>query len=803
MEMAGTIVRRIAGERGFYTFVVAVLGLGIGVATATFTAVDAALLRPLAYPESHRLVYVQATLMGPSGEVQRYLVSPANFVEMRARSRGIASLDAAVAESFDWIEGDVPARLTGARVTAGLFATLGVEPIAGRTFRPDDAERSVALVAEGLWERAFGRDPGVVGRTIDLGGTTHEVLGVVSDAAAFPTSTEVWVPYRPDDVPDALRHGGSLQVVGRLAETATLDAASDEMNGIAIDLATLYPSNNGGRGIEIGPLREPWVRTARTVMMALMAAVMAFLCATVVNVAGLFLVRAGRRSRLLAVRSALGATRGRLLGDALLEALLLTVAATCLGLALATFVTPLLVEAIGAVPPGGRPSAIDPRTLVFAFFATGVTCLVCAVGPAMLASAVRPAAVLGASARGGTPSSGQRRLQSAVVSGQTVVGVVLLIFASASGARFLELIAVSPGFGERPALAIRIPVSDARFPTHEERTAFATGLSRTLRELPGVTAAGATDVLPVGDPNANWALSIESRPPDDPTAFEVARGRLVTPGYLEAAGIEVVRGRTLTESDGDGSSPVVVVSRFFADRYWAGTDPVGQRIKRRTFDSPFPWLTVVGVVEDVRDGGPGTEIGATVYFPYAQHDSRLGRELSFVVRSDRPAQTLVPAIRDRLSALDPLAPVVSVRTLDELVDDALLPERTTGVALGTFALGGLLLLGLGTYGALSRTVLDRTRELGLRTALGAPGRQVLGSVLSGAARFVLLGLVLGLALGPAVVAWANLGFAAGLEVPGWAYPLAGGLVLTVGLVAALVPGLRALRVSPLIALRSE
>ncbi|MEN8185115.1 MAG: FtsX-like permease family protein [Myxococcota bacterium] len=391
----------------------------------------------------------------------------------------------------------------------------------------------------------------------------------------------------------------------------------------------------------------------------------------------------------------------------------------------------------------------------------------------------------------------------AAVVGQVVLGVILVLSAAASVDRVFELRAVDPGFGANRAVSIRVPISADRFPSFRQRSDVVARIAESLRSIPGVRAAGGSDVLPVGDGTVFWSLSVEDHPPEDPGGVELADGRLVTPGYMEATGISVVRGRALDTRDRAGSMPVVVVSETFGERYWPGEDPIGRRIKRRAYDSAFPWLTVVGVAADVRDGGPATDVSPTAYFPYAQHDVRLGRQLSFVVRSDRVLDELVPEIRIRVASVDPMAPIVRISTLDELLSESMIAERTSGNVLGGLALGGLALLGIGLYGVMSRAVLERRRELGLRRALGAHASEAVWLVLKTGSVSVMVGTVIGLLAGPTVVRLSGLVLGEALDVPLWSYAAAAALLLTVGAVAGVVPALRAVRVSPIISLRSD
>ena len=798
-----SVLRRVRAQIGFYGFVVACLALALGASATVFTVADGFLFRPLPYPGPERLVYAQATLQQSEGGSRRFLVSPANFVEMRQRSSAMASLSAALAENLDLRTERGPTRVPGARATTDLFETLGVNPVLGRVFREQDGESSVVLLGEGFWRRALGGDPGALGTILDVGGRSREVIGIIRDVDAFPPATDLWVPYRPEAVSDSEMHGGSLQVVGRLAGGHTIETAQAEMVRVALDLEALFPGQNGGRGIEVGDLRVPYVENIRGGLLALLASVVVFFLAAMANVGALFLVRAGRASRLVAVRRALGASPSRIVTTAFVEAGAIGAVSAVLGALLAAALVPVLVSSVGAQAPGGGPTLLGLRPLLFGGAMTSFTAFACAVGPVLIHMGTAPARVLREESAGGMGSRAQRRAQSLALLGQTALGVVLVVSALASGGRILSLVRLNPGFGTNDAVAVRIPVPDDRYPSLEGRVAFLDALSEELEGISGVSAVGASDVLPVGDPNVSWALSVEDAPPADPAAFEVAFGRLVTPGYFEAAGIPVVSGRSFDERDGPEGPPVAVVSEAFAREHWGTEDVLGRRIKRRTYDSPFPWLTVVGVTSDVIDGRTTSTFEPAVYFPYAQMDTRLGREVSFVVRSDRATEGLMSEVRSRVNAVDPAAPIVRITTLAALLSDARGPERVTAGMMALFGAAGLLLLALGVYGILSRTLVERYRELGLRRALGADRGDVAANVVWSAGRVVVTGVVLGLLIGPFVLSWTAEVVGSTLSVPRWAYGGASLIVLLVGGLSSIGPAVKAATVDAAVALRGS
>jgi len=793
-----SLLRRCRADSGFYLLAVACLAVGIGATIAVFTVVDASLLKPLAYPRAEELAALSATL----GTDQRYYISPANYIEMRDRNTAFRSLAAVDRHDVDLTGDGDPVRLNGVRATPDLFATLETVPLAGRALAAGDVDAAVAVIGEGLWRQRFGGDRAIVGRTVALDGLAVEIVGVIAAATAFPPDIEIWLPYRPEGAAPSEKHGGSLQVIGRLAPGRTLLDAAADLRRIDDHLQRLYPTNNGGRFTEVTNLRDPAVRDARQTLVLLMVAVGAFLLVACANVAALMTVRASREARRVALLTALGATRMQVAGAAIAEGIVLAAVSGAAGTALAASVQPTLAMSVAALPPGVTPSIGDPRVIAATLATCLLTALVFSLAPALLAARVDPATALHAGARGAV-SRREGRFHGFVIALQATLGMLLVLAAAGSVEQLVRLTGTDPGFDAEGVLTVRVPVSERQYPSFDQRVAFYYNIGASLRSIPGIDAAGATDVLPVGDQGASWAYSVEGQPPDDPAQFQVARGRLVVPGYFEALGIPLVAGRAFTERDRLDAVPVAIVSRYMAEHHWPGEDPLGKRIKRRTYDSEFPWITVVGVVEDVRDGGTDVAIGSTLYLPYAQHDTRLAREMSFVVRSARPTADLAPEIRARIRTIDDRVPIVRVATMVSLLDDSIAAADTSGRVLTGFALAGLFLLASGLYGVVARTVHARRREVGTRMAMGARPIQIVYVVLRTGGAALLAGIALGFAIVPLVTrVWSAL-LGETLQVPSWAYPAAVLLTLVAAGIACVRPALRAAAIDPMAVLRAE
>lgn len=796
------IWRRAGGQPGFYGVVVLCLGLGIGATTTVFAVADTALLRPLPFPRPSELVAVASTFPALGDESLRFLMSPLNVMGVRDRNATLTGVEALETANLDLVGDTGPIRLQGVRATPTLFETMGIGARVGRVSSPEDIGTATAVISEGLWNLAFGRSPDIVGRQVDLDGAATEIVGVVPDRVAYPPGTQVWLPWRPEVAPESRLESGSLQVVARLAPGVSLETASADLDRVAAELEALYPDHDRGRGIVVEALRTPLVRQSRPLLVALAGSVALFLVLSCTNVATLMLVRLRRRAADVALRHALGASRGRLLADALAEGCLLALAGAILGTGVAAVGTPVLYGRLSTNLPGDAPAVTDPRVLFFTAVVAGATVLAFAVGPALVGSRGRPAGLLTGS-RGGTASRTDRRAQTGVVAVQAAVGVLLVVSASGAFQRLRSLLALDPGFAVGGTLTVRVPLQAERWADLDERTAFLGEIRERLTAIPAVSSAGATNILPLADPGASWSFSVEDRPPADESSFEVARGRLITPGYLRAAGIPILAGRDFTDGDRLDGLPVVIVSRRFTDLYWPGEDAVGKRIKRRTYGSRFPWMTVVGVTGDVRDDGPGQDIGPTLYMPYAQQESRLGFEMSFALRVTGTPEAVVREVRRTLGEVDPRMPIIRIAYMQDLLDDALAGQRSAGRLLGGFAAFGLVILALGVFGVTARVVQERTRELAIRVALGAAPGGVGRLVLLGALAPLALGSTVGLALVLPAAGPIESALGGTLDPPLWASVVGPALPLLVGALASLGPAIRAAHRNPAPALRQD
>jgi predicted permease len=800
--------RGLARAPGFTAAAVLTLALGLGANTAIFSVLDAVLLRPLPFHDPERLVLVWETM----GDWRTRWVAPANFVDWRRDARSFAGLAGYSSSDLNLTGAGDPERLKAAVVSDNLFDLVGARPAIGRGFRRGDDESGprVAVLGDGLWRRRFGADPAVVGRTVRLNGEPHEVVGVMAPSFRFPAAAELWVPgaqgipflhsvLRGQDM-RTMRDSHLFTVVARLAPGRTAAEAQAEMDAIAARLAAEYPDTNAGLGVNVASLREHLVGDVRPALTLLAGAVAFVLLVACANVAGLLLARAAQRAQETAVRVALGAGRARLVRQGLAESLLLSLAGGALGVGLAYWG----VDAIVALSPPGmaglEAAAPDARVLAFAGVVSLITAGLFGLLPAV--QAVRPQAegLLGAGARssGGRARSRARRM---LVVAEIGLAHVLLVGAGLMLATLVRLRSVDAGFDDANLLTFQVSLADARYREPHRRRAFYDGVLAGARRLPGVSAAGAVMRLPLADGPVNRGLSIEGRPAPAPGEDHSVDYQVVSAGYLAAARIPLVRGRGLTDADVEGAPRVVVLNEAAVRRYFPNEDPLGRRVGMGDGDDPAGWRTVVGVVGDVRHRGPDQAATPAALAPYAQ-DRESWNMMSFLLRTSADPRALAPAVGPLVRAVDPEQPVSNVRSMDEVRDAAVVRPRFLATLLAAFGAAAALLAAVGIYGLMAYTTAQRTKELGVRIALGASRRAVRGLVLAEGTRLALAGVGLGVAAALALSRLlAGLLFGVRATEPA----MLAGVSVAVAAMAALaswLPARRAARVDPARALRA-
>ena len=781
------------------------LALGIGANTAIFSVVYGVLLEPLPYPSPERLVMLIDA--NPSRGFDRFTSSPPNFVDWRAQSRSFAGMAAMTRANPSLTGGGAePERLEGAQISAGFFETLEVPPALGRGIGAADDRPGappVAVLSHELWRRRFGADPTLVGRTIELEGTPHTVVGIAPEGFQFPSRVEVWTPLALEITPQ-MRGGHFLGVVGRLKPGVPVARAQAELTVIASRLEKQYPDSNTGWTVNAVPLRELIVEDVRPALLVLMATVAVVLLIACANVANLLLARMASREREVAVRTALGAGRGRLVRQFLTESVLLALAGAGLGLLVALWGTRALVAMNADNIPRAAEIGLEPPVLLFTLALAVVTGLVFGLVPALHAARPDLQGTLKEGGRGASAGVRARSARGALVVVEVALTLVLLVAAGLLLRSLVGLSAVSPGFETAGILTLELNLPEARYPDDDGNPRIAAFYDEVLAEvrgLPSVVSAGAGYPLPLGGSAYVLSFVVEGRPEPPPGQEETSHIRFVTPGYLESLAIPLVRGRRLNAGDRDGGLPVAVVNRTMAEKTWPGEEAVG---KRFTFDDPgdddVEWRTVVGVVGDVRHMTLDTEPAAETYLPMAQAPSSAA---VLVVRTDGDPMRLAAPVREAVRRADADLPVFSVRPLTKVVAESLAEQRFRTTLLAIFAGLALVLASVGVYGVISYGVTQRRHEMGLRMALGARREQVQRLVVGQGLRLVLVGAAVGLVaayLATRLLASFLYGVRATDPLTFAAVPV---LLALVALVASWLPARRATQVDPIVALRAE
>jgi len=790
--------RLLARNGGFTVAAVAMLAIGIGANVAIFAVVNGLLLRPLPYPNQDRLVDVYQWFADRDIGVP---FSAPDFVDLRARQEVFEDIALYWRESVTLAGTGDPERVPAASVSPGLFRVLGVTPAAGRDFREGEDGPSAApvvVLGHGLWQRRFGGEP-VVGRTISLDDRTMTIVGVMPPDFDFPGGAQLWTPLvvEPEDYP---RDRYSFPAVAALKPGVDLTAARANLDAIARQLEQEYPDANADVGIRARPLRDELVsanlRRAFVMLMAAVGLVLLIVCA---NLAGLLLSRAAARDQEMAVRAALGAGRGRLVRQLLVESLLLASLGAGLGLAAGGAALDALVAFAPATFPPWMTFGFDARVTGFAVALTMVTAVLAGLVPALRAS--RPDLHAGLKETGTRVTFERGRLRGALVVGQMALALVLLLASGLMTRSVLSLLDVDPGIRTEDILTLRVPLRPAAYPLPADRVAFFDALLPRLAAIPGVERVAATSSLPMAGPFSSLGLSLEGAPPPAPGREPIPVRHVVTPGYFETMGIGLVAGRLFDARDGRPGVPeVALVNETFARRGWPDTDPVGRRV---TFGNPGDdalWVTIVGVVSDVRQFGLGEQIDDDIYLPYGQLPLPA---MTLVVRGRTGVAVPAPAIRDAIRAVDPDLALFQARPMADVVARSVWQPRLFSWLFGTFGVAALVLAAIGVYGLLAYTVVQRTREIGLRLALGADRREVRRMVVWRGMRLAAAGLVLGMAAAvPATRALEALIFGVSATDP-LTFAGVALLLLAVAWLACVVPAHRATRIDPMTALRCE
>jgi putative ABC transport system permease protein len=790
-------LRSLRRQPTFTVVAVLTLVLGIGANTAIFSVIKAVLLNQLPYRDPSRLVVLQE--QNPDGSAD--LVAPLTFQDWQSQSRAIPSMAAFRQLRYAFAAAE-PLNVPSVRATPNVFQLLGVNPILGRAFLAEEGQPGrdrVAILSESFWQRHFGGSPGVVGRTVQLDALPYTVIGVMPAEFDFPPSgrIDVWTPlsFDPNDAHGRSRKARSLSVVGRIADGMSQEQAQREMTVIAGRLATTYPDSNTGWGARVVSAQDQLVTTVRPALILITAAVGFLLLIVCANVANLILARLSSRRTEIAVRSALGAGRAQLVRQVLVETLVLAATGGALGL----FVAWAGVRFVHALPEGSLPRMHDVRldagVVLFAIVASILVALVAGVVPALQASRTGLRDTTNAFA--GTTRGSAARLLSSLVVIEVALALLLLVAAGLMTRSFAELMRVSPGFEPHNLLAVQVYLPQAKYKTGIDRARFYMESVRRIASLPGVQSAAGVSALPMYPVGIDFALpfTVDGKAP--PANGEEPRAdiRMATPGYFETMKIALLKGRVIDDRDRAGMPGAMVINETMARRYFPGEDPIGKVVR-----NPHGRAEVVGIVGDVKHYGLDSEPRAEVFMPFYQQPLN---GMSMIVRTASDPKPFVDSIRRVVLAIDAEQPIFDTSTMADVVSRSVFLPRISTVLLTAFAASALLLAVLGIYGVVSYTVAQRTRELGVRMALGADAATTMRLVVGRSMFLVASGTVIGLVASLAVArAIAGLLFAVGPLDP-LVYVSVSVLLATAGLVATVIPARRATKVDPIIALRAE
>ena len=786
-------LRQLARTPGFTFVAILTLALGIGATSAIFSVVYGVLLRPLAYPHPDSLVRVHEVLQ----KFGRFSVAPATFLDWRAQNTVFERIAAINTTGATLVGAGGAERISGGLGFLGPFDLLQIAPALGRTFRPEEeamGKDTVVILSHGMWQRRFGGDPAILGQPITLSGVPMTVIGVMPAGFAFMPGVEFWRPLALGPKPS--RGGHFLGVLARLKPGVTIEQAGAEIKGISERLALQYPAASANESAEVVGLHDSVVAGVRPALLTLLSAVGVVILIACANVANLLLVRASVRSKEIAIRTALGAGRGRLVLQMLSESMVLALAGGSVGVLLAYLaIRPIQTLSAGSIPRAGDVW-IDGSVLLFSLVVSIATGILFGLAPAWQASRSTIGSVLKEGGRSSTSASG-RWLRSALLVGEVAMSIVLLVGAALLLRSFSRLTNVDPGFRPEHVLAFRVALPGTTYPEDQHRIGFFSKLLERLDGLPDVTSAGMIQTLPMRGDNI-LSFTIQGRPQPKPNEEPSANYRVVSPKYFEAVGIPLLRGRALSDRDGAQAPKVALVDQKFVDRHFPTEDPIGKGID--IGNGTDGYYEIVGVVGSVRDASLEQPPGPTMYTPF-DHDTYSG--MWVVARTAGDPTSLSAAVRQTVQSIDPTLPAFAMTPLATVVSDSVAQRRFSVLLLGVFASIALFLSAVGLYGVVAYTVSQRTQEIGLRVAIGAQRSDVMRLVVGGGLRLAVIGVVLGVVC---ALSLAELVSTMLYEVTPFdpaSYAATALVLLAVAALACYVPARRAMRVDPIVALRQE
>ena len=790
--------RSLLRKPGFALIAIFTLALGIGANTAIFSVINGVLLRSLPYKDPDRLLMIWET----SRTSQRVHVSHLNFIDWREQSRSFEAMSAC---SGRWggqstvTGGTEPLRAYAVLIYRDFFNALGVDAAVGRAFLPDDHNLGAApsvVISHALWQRSLGGDANLEGRTLNIDGTSVNVIGVMPEGFSFPPETDVWAAKEALFEDDSARTSHNFRVIARLKPGVTLAQAQTEMNAIAARLEEQYPEMKD-KGASVISLEDQMVGSLRPALMILMAAVGFVLLIACANVANLMLARALSREKEIAICAAMGATRLRIIRQLLTESLLLSLVGGALGLMLAYWLVGVLIS---LSPPDIyriEEVGIDRYALLFTLIVSVATSLIFGLVPALKVSRVDLQEALKSASKGVMAGAGSKRMRNALVVTEVALTVLLLAGAGLLTRSFWLLLQVDPGFKPDNVFTMQVSLPRSDYDNESKTIAFYDQLLPRLSSLAGVESVGAINNLPLGGVNINGEFLIEGRP-DDPG---YGGFRIVSRDYFRALGIPLLRGRLFSDSDDMKSMPVVIIDRSVAEKSWPGEEAIGKRIRSQMDRAGDVWMTIIGVVGDVRQSGLDANVYPAIYVPYTQRPYR-AREMTIAARATGDPSSLIAAARREVAQIDKNLPA-SFDSLDQLLSKSIASRRYNLIVLGVFAALALILSMVGIYGVMSYSVTQATREIGIRMALGADQKDVMKMVLGNGMMLSIAGVMIGLGMAFGLTRlMASLLYTVS-ATDAMVFVAAPVLIVAVSLFACWVPTRRAMKVDPQVALRYE
>ena len=800
-------LRGLWRQPAFTLVAVLSLALGIGANTAIFSLVNAVLFKPLPFREAERLVMLweNQTLIGASGDN----VTPANYVDWKTQNQVLEDVAALTWQSFNLTGDGEPERISAYGATANFFPLLGVEPALGRNFLPEEdvlGAGKVVILSHGLWQRRYGGERDIVGRDILLNGEKYTVVGVTpAGFQFFPSTIGLWVPAALSSEQLALRNSNSLTVIGRLKPGVTVEQAQADIGAITERIANDYPDTSRGLQAQVVPLHEQLAGQSRGPLLMLLGAVGFVLLISCANIANLLLARAAGRRKEIAVRTALGASRARVVRQLLTESVLLAAIGGACGVLLAAWSFEFLKKLI---PDGLALSAslkIDLTVALYALAASLLTGIAFGLAPALQASRIDLNEALKQGGGRAGLSAGGNRLRGVFVVAEVALALVLLVGAGLLMQTLFNLHNQLSLSEPEKLLTVRTILPQTKYGEHAKRVAFYDEVLERVKSQPGVVSVGYTTAVPLRWKGGANGFIADGPPPPPGVVFN-ALHRQVSSDYLQTMGIALREGRYIDEHDTKQSQPVVVVNETMARQFWPGESVLGKRIRFGLAETEAndTWFTIAGVVEDVRDMGLDAPVKAEMYLPYRQMTGftfYVPRDL--VVRTSGDPKSLVAAVRQEIHAVDPDQPLSNIATMDEVLSTDTASRRVVMILLAAFAALALLLAVLGIYGVLAYFVAQHTPEIGVRIALGAQARHILGLVLKRGMTLAVVGVGIGLAASYALTRlMASLLFGVSASDPK-TFASISLLLAGVALLACYIPARRATRVDPMVALRYE